>query len=195
MGLCLRAATLAGGLEPLFFSTTSLPFHPFPATWSTAGRRPEQPRMVPPLSCCPLAPGPASPSIRPSLCPASTADSLREQELRALPPAPGPRGPWQLPVLVPRLLSGGAATNPAPWRLRLGARGAWGRHGSGAGGRVDPAAEPLSLLTHSRSSSQIQKKWKGTTGRRHTWRQWRPCERGKEQPLRLHSDESPERGS
>ena len=64
---------------------------------------------------------------------------------------------WIVLFLVPRLLSGGAATNPAPWRLRLGARGAWGRHGSGAGGRVDPAAEPLSLLTHSRSSSQIQK--------------------------------------
>ena len=149
----------------------------------------------PSLELLPPGPGSSEPQHPPLPVPREHRRQPEGAGAYALPPAPGSRGPWQLPVLVPRLLSGGAATNPAPWRLRLGARGAWGRHGSGAGGRVDPAAEPLSLLTHSRSSSQIQKKWKGTTGRRHTWRQWRPCEHGKERPLRLHSDESPERGS
>ena len=41
-----------------------------------------------------------------------------------------------------RALASGA-TNPAPWRQGLGARGAGGRCGSGYGGRVHPAAEPL----------------------------------------------------
>ena len=158
MELCLRAATLAGGLEPLFFSTTSLPFHPFPATWSTAGRRPEQPRMVPPLSCCPLAPGPVSPSIRPFLCPASTAGSLREQELTRCPLPPGLAGPGSCPSLCP---ASSAGERP---RISLHGGSTLALVERGAGTAPAPAAEPLSLLTHSRSSSQIQKKMEGDDG-------------------------------
>jgi hypothetical protein len=145
----------------------------------------------------------ASPSSRCSVHPASTTIfGPASRELRRPQPrrssartAWGLRRRTSLRGHESRSLAAGSrhARIVGPARLRLLRPCRSGRQTA----RFGRSAPPATFLTCPSLTLDLVRRYnkqKGMMGRRHTLREWCPCQRGKGWPLRLDSDESSERG-